>query len=78
MQLLVSLHPADRGGQLYWLLLPLQKTGYHALHLAALKGSQPVVQALLLGGANVDVRAKVSIGLLMSAGTAFWQGAWQL
>jgi ankyrin repeat protein len=38
----------------------VQKTGYRALHLAALKGSRPVVQALLLGGANVDVRAKVS------------------
>lgn len=37
----------------------LQKTGLRALHLAALKGSQPVVQALLLGGANVDARAKV-------------------
>jgi hypothetical protein len=40
----------------------LQKTGYRALHLAALKGSQPVVQVLLLRGALVDARAKVSQG----------------
>lgn len=40
----------------------LQKTGYRALHLAALKGSQPVVQVLLLRGAHVDARAKVSYG----------------
>lgn len=48
-----------------WLLVCVscvQKTGFRALHLAALKGSQPVVQALLLGGADVDVRAKVGTG----------------
>jgi ankyrin repeat protein len=42
--------------------VPLQKTGHKALHLAALKGSQPVVQVLLLRGAHVDARAKVSYG----------------
>jgi hypothetical protein len=35
------------------------------MHLAALKGSQPVVQALLLGGADVDARAKVGMGRML-------------
>lgn len=46
--------------------MPLQKTGYRALHLAALKGSQPVVQVLLLRGAHVDARAKVRQGFAVN------------
>jgi hypothetical protein len=41
--------------------VPLQKSKYRALHLAAMSGSAAVVEVLLGAGAWVDARSQVSL-----------------